>query len=115
MSVEALITMVKDQPNRDLIASLSIDSAFLQLQQSNFQKARLEMSNASVVAFFETQETPTVQKNVSMSCGLIYEPILTVMIGVGKMGDVGSIKTSRFENISNFDERHFHCRKSQPL
>lgn len=66
--------MVKEQPNRDLIASLSIDSAFLQLQQSNFQKARLEMSNASVVAFFETQETPTVQKNASLSFGPTQEP-----------------------------------------
>lgn len=74
MSVEALITMVNEQPNRDLIASLSVDSAFLQLQQSNFQKARLEMSNASVVAFFETQETPTVQKNVSLRYGLTDEP-----------------------------------------
>ncbi|KAL0262312.1 hypothetical protein SLS55_003755 [Diplodia seriata] len=57
--------MVKEQPNRDLVASLGVDSAFLQLQQENFRKARLTMKQTSVVAFFETQETPTVQNRMA--------------------------------------------------
>lgn len=65
MSVEALIAMARDQPNRDLIASLKVDSAFLQLQHHNFRMARSKMRQAKVIAFFETVMTPTIV-NVSL-------------------------------------------------
>lgn len=60
MSTEALITVVQGQPNRDLIGSLNIDSPLLQLQLREFKKVRAKMRRATVVAFFETEETPTI-------------------------------------------------------
>ncbi|KAL1636610.1 hypothetical protein SLS58_009733 [Diplodia intermedia] len=83
--------MVKEQPNRDLVASLGVDSAFLQLQQENFRKARLTMKQTSVVAFFETQETPTVQNSKYTAA-------------IWKVGDDRSIKTPRYENVGYLDE-----------
>lgn len=66
MSTDALITMVQQQPNRELISSLSPDSDFLRLHHIRFKQARSKMRKSTVIAFFETEETPTIANVCSL-------------------------------------------------
>lgn len=57
-----LLPMVQDQPNEGLVSCLKVDSDFLELQQEAFATARSRVDNTQVIAFYETVDTPTVEK-----------------------------------------------------
>ena len=62
MSIESLIPIVGDQPNRFLLESLSsVNSQILYLQKKNFFKVSTQMT-LEMFCFYETQESPTAKK-----------------------------------------------------
>ncbi|KAI9148687.1 Enniatin synthetase [Paramyrothecium foliicola] len=64
MDITSLIPMVGDGPNRFLVESLNrINSQILSLQQREFETALGEQGDSEVVCFYETEESPTAQKN----------------------------------------------------
>src|SRR5271156_1759180 len=60
MSIESLISMVGDQPNRYFLESLSKESASLRDQARQFQKA-FPFRDSQIISFYETKRSPTAK------------------------------------------------------
>ncbi|KAL7935649.1 hypothetical protein V8C35DRAFT_333543 [Trichoderma chlorosporum] len=58
----SLMSMVKGQPNEDLVRNLSGTSRFLMLLQQRFNKCFV-LDGSKIICVYETQKTPTVQWN----------------------------------------------------
>ncbi|RKK67319.1 hypothetical protein BFJ69_g14612 [Fusarium oxysporum] len=58
LAVECLVPLVKDNPNRALLESLSKNSSLLERLQIEFDKI-LKARGLSVVSFYETEKSPT--------------------------------------------------------
>lgn len=67
MAIKSLQPMVGDGPNRQLLESLSVDSAFLQNQSEMFLKTlTLPFVNFDIVSFYETKMSQTAKQDVSV-------------------------------------------------
>jgi hypothetical protein len=58
LAVECLVPLVKDNPNRALLESLSKNSSLLERLQIEFDKIS-KARRLSVVSFYETEKSPT--------------------------------------------------------
>jgi hypothetical protein len=56
----SLMSMVKGQPNEDLVRNLSESSPFLGLLHDRFSKC-FTLDDSKILCIFETQTTPTVE------------------------------------------------------
>lgn len=67
MAIESLQPMVGDGQNRQLLESLSVDSAFLQNQSEMFLETLTQsLVNFDIVSFYETKTSQTAKRNVSV-------------------------------------------------
>lgn len=66
MTIESLIPMVNNQPNRQLVETLNENSDVLRHVTNNFT-ASLKFSNAKVICFYETEKSPTAIQVCSFS------------------------------------------------
>lgn len=60
LAIESLRTMVKEQPNRDLIEYLGSSSVFLAHLHDEFY-SEFTFDDSQVISIFETRTTPTVE------------------------------------------------------
>ena len=64
LDIESLVPIVKDQPNRFLLESLSsMNSQILSIQRRNFSNI-LDRTNLEIFCFYETELSPTATKVV---------------------------------------------------
>jgi protein SERAC1 len=61
MSIESLVPMVENQPNRFFLESLSKVTDGLRAQRQNFRQA-FPFIDSRIVSFYETKHSPTAQK-----------------------------------------------------
>lgn len=61
MSIESLVPMVGEQPNRVFLESLRQTSSVLRAQSSSFEKA-FPYEDSSIIFFYETKESPTARR-----------------------------------------------------
>lgn len=74
MSTEQLITMVRHQPNEDLVRDLSPDSSYLFHVEERFNGVQVPRA-FRVVSFYETKTTRTVQVS-ELHVGVLRENVL---------------------------------------
>ncbi|ORY57511.1 uncharacterized protein BCR38DRAFT_461232 [Pseudomassariella vexata] len=64
MDISSLILMVGDGTNRELIGTISqLNSQVLSMQQRDFRKALGAEGNTEIFCFYETEQSPTAQKD----------------------------------------------------
>jgi hypothetical protein len=61
MSIESLVPMVENQPNRFFLESLSKVTDGLRAQRQNFRQV-FPFKDSRVISFYETKQSPTAQK-----------------------------------------------------
>ena len=61
MSIDSLVPMVENQPNRFFLESLSKVTDGLRAQRQNFRQA-LPFKESRIISFYETKQSPTAQK-----------------------------------------------------
>jgi protein SERAC1 len=61
MSIESLVPMVENQPNRFFLESLSKVTDGLRAQRQNFRQA-FPFKESRIISFYETKQSPTAQK-----------------------------------------------------
>jgi len=61
MEIKSLLAMVRDQPNRYLVESLSRISEVLREQWDKFPKV-FNFKDSVIISFYETEMSPTVQE-----------------------------------------------------
>lgn len=67
----SLISMVKGQPNEDLVRNLSGTSRFLRLLHQRFNKC-FTLDDSKIICVYETEKTPTVEVSFRLSL-LVYK------------------------------------------
>lgn len=60
MATKFLVPIVKDQPNRALLETLSVNSPLLGRQMRDFPRA-FGTNEPKVISFYETKESPTAE------------------------------------------------------
>lgn len=60
LNISSLESMVKGQPNEDLVRNLSPSSSFLSLLHKMFYE-KFTLEGSQIICIFETKETATVQ------------------------------------------------------
>jgi|ERR1700722_7794114 len=60
MSIESLVPVVRDQPNRYFLESLSKESGILRDQARYFQKA-FPFRDSQIISYYETLQSPTAR------------------------------------------------------
>lgn len=73
MDIRSLIPMVGDQPNRGFLHTLDHNSPVLRTQAREFPAAKGDI-RCKILNFYETQESPTAQQNVSARLPIIISP-----------------------------------------
>jgi protein SERAC1 len=61
MSIESLVPMVENQPNRFFLESLSKVTDGLRAQRQNFRQV-FPFKDSRIISFYETKQSPTAQK-----------------------------------------------------
>jgi len=61
MSIESLVPMVENQPNRFFLESLSKVTDGLRPQRRNFRQV-FPFKDSHIISFYETKKSPTAQK-----------------------------------------------------
>ena len=61
MSIDSLVPMVENQPNRFFLESLSKVTDGLRAQRQNFRQA-FPFKESRIISFYETRQSPTAQK-----------------------------------------------------
>lgn len=61
MTIESLVPLVKDYPNRSLLESLNKNSALLRRLDKDFNNA-FSGREPVIVAFYETEKSPTAMQ-----------------------------------------------------
>ncbi|KAF4546210.1 Protein serac1 [Lasiodiplodia theobromae] len=102
------LVLEQGQPNEGLISCLRMDSDFLELQQEDFATARSKMRNAQVIAFYETVDTPTVERDrESQKWMMTGSPALLVSKSSATMGCDATIPINRnHSEIVKFPRQH---------
>ena len=72
----SLMSMVKGQPNEDLVRNLSESSPFLGLLHDRFSKC-FTLDDSKILGIFETQTTPTVEVSSFSKFRLPHEVLIT--------------------------------------